>query len=515
MRRVIGALGMLAVLGFEPSTALAKCSDTSGFEAAQRLIDEAAPCSGPRRAYVANAKKALKRTPLSAGCRRAFLRTRIVQSTCGRAGVICCDRKGTSVGSYKPTARACKGSGTVCMGGSSVGTACSDAAGCATTTTVTTSSSTSSTTSATPPTTLPTSITTTTTTTTTSTLPVGAVCPLRENPSWPRQVTFAVTGSGSDLDLGWTGLSHGFPAMGGGSLAYCLSGCDGTVDTECNLVGSTGPNSLNGELFGPPVPILSAGLPACLVNRFQEGTLTGSFDLSTGKVSDLPARRNPVDLFVDTYLRVGMSTAVCPRCEVEGVSGEQALGVTGRCDQTSRTPGASCVVEGVTTVVGGEGDPEYTLSRDCVPASDAQNPTVMDVRMRLGTGLSTLAGSPPCPDALGPQSAHDSCGAMGTCDATCTGAACVKTDTLGRCEDAKGGISQVCCSGDTTRPCFPTRNGGVIERTGAPAVSGQTGALAAVFCVPRTGWFAPDVVAGLPGPGALILPMQVSVLGGQ
>jgi hypothetical protein len=298
--------------------------------------------------------------------------------------------------------------------------------------------------------------------------------------------------------------------VGGGSLAYCLSGCGGTAGTTCDLVGSTGPSSLNGEIFGPPVPILSAALPVCLVNRFQDMQLTGSFDLASGEVSGLASRGNPVNLFVDTYLRVGLGDAVCPRCEVPEVSGEQAVGTRGRCDQTSRSPGAACIVEAVTTVVGLEGNPELTLSRHCIPASGVNNPMIMDVRMRLGTGLATLAGAPPCADALGPQVDHDGC-LMGTCDAVCTGPACVRADVLGRCVDVKGGILQLCCSTDTTRPCFPTRNGGAIARAGSPATSGQTGAFAAVFCMPRSTTRTLDAVAGLPGPGAIILPMRVSV----
>src|SRR5262249_57458209 len=67
-------------------------------------------------------------------------------------------------------------------------------------------------------------------------------CPKRESPGLPSQITLTVPtadrahpelGNGSDLDNGWTGTSHNFPVIGGSSLKYCLSGCDGTSTFEC------------------------------------------------------------------------------------------------------------------------------------------------------------------------------------------------------------------------------------------------------------------------------------------
>jgi hypothetical protein len=89
------------------------------------------------------------------------------------------------------------------------------------------------------------------------------------------------------------------------------------------------------------------------------------------------------------------------------------------------------------------------------------------------------------------------------------GAACAATDA-GNGIDAKGGISQVCCSNATSTPCFPTKTGS-ITRTGRPGTNGQTLVSAATFCIPRTGSTLINIT-GLPGPGALLLPAQVSVL---
>ena len=76
---------------------------------------------------------------------------------------------------------------------------------------------------------------------------------------------------------------------------------------------------------------------------------------------------------------------------------------------------------------------------------------------------------------------------------------------------AKGGISQLCCAGFTDLPCFPTQDGGSLVRTGSPGTDGHVQVSAATFCVPRTSSALINLVAGLPGPGALLLPNLVHV----
>ena len=114
------------------------------------------------------------------------------------------------------------------------------------------------------------------------------------------------TGSnGSDLDTGFSGLSHNFPTPAASTLRYCLSNCDGVSDTACDASGDTGGGSLNGPTFGAPLPLLSAGLPVCVVNDYQPGPITGTFDLGTGAGGD--PNPNPVNLFSDTYPAVQAS----------------------------------------------------------------------------------------------------------------------------------------------------------------------------------------------------------------
>ena len=107
--------------------------------------------------------------------------------------------------------------------------------------------------------------------------------------------------------------------------------------------------------------------------------------------------------------------------------------------------------------------------------------------------------------------------------APCTGLACLSKidDPLNPgtqvCVDSKGGVSQLCCNGNTTKPCFTLANNGVVNRSGhqgapQPALpdttypkQADTGVLASTFCIPSTGKSAIDQVTGLPGPGAIQL----------
>ena len=120
----------------------------------------------------------------------------------------------------------------------------------------------------------------------------------------------------------------------------------------------------------------------------------------------------------------------------------------------------------------------------------------------------------------------DQCGGS-ACNATCTGEACKTKTSDNKCIDAKGGLSQVCCVGDTTKACFPTNtanpaNAGKIDRTGVPMPVSpawndptfpktSTGTVVSLFCIPATTSNTVNTTSGLPGPGALILPGTVVV----
>src|SRR5262249_20976749 len=122
----------------------------------------------------------------------------------------------------------------------------------------------------------------------------------------PTSMAFVVQGPGSDLDIGWTGELHGFPVTPNATVILCLSGCDGGADPVCDAAGASGTGTLNGEVFGSPVPLLTAGVPLCLVNRFR-GDITGAAaNEQTGDVSVV------IPLLSGVY--VTRTDQVCPRC---------------------------------------------------------------------------------------------------------------------------------------------------------------------------------------------------------
>ena len=327
------------------------------------------------------------------------------------------------------------------------------------------------------------------------------VCPPRtDNPTFPTQLTLTVPASGSDLDNGWTGSSHNFPIPNGSTLKYCLSGCDGTTNTLCNGTGETGANKLNGPTFGPPLPLLSANVPVCVINRFQDATISLVYDLKTGQA------KGDVNEFSDIYL-TSNPTEVCPRCVP---TGSNALGQPGKCSTTATTPNASCVIQGHVKVAQGAGQQDYYLSNTCIPAQ-SQLTATLNIALPLTTGAAPpLTGPLPCGDSAGPQLQSDGCGS-GTCtEGACTGLACVSGSGTS-CVAAQGGISQACCSSNTALPCFTSRSTGSITRTGTPGTPGQTEVFAATFCIARTNSALINTITGLPGPGALLLPGDVTV----
>ncbi len=324
---------------------------------------------------------------------------------------------------------------------------------------------------------------------------VGAgQCP--ENPNGgPRELEMVVAASGSDLDNGTTGQSHNFPLPSSSTLRMCLAGCDPTANPRC-VQDEAATTAVQRPTFGPPLPLLASGVPTCIVNRFDVPGLTGgTADLGTGAVG------GDLHLLSDVYLTD--ATQICPTCSASDVDG------TGVCT-AGRRAGQACRTESIMDVTGAPaGKGHLTVSSDCLPSGRPVG--TLTLTLPLTTETSTLAG----PKACG-ATRDDACNA-GTCNAACTGNACVATTGDGECIDAKGGISQTCCSNNTQTPCFPTATGDVV-RTGtagvpAPAWPDATypksaeATLVATFCEPGTGSVVVDTVAGLPGPGALVLPV--------
>lgn len=341
-------------------------------------------------------------------------------------------------------------------------------------------------------------------------------CPANPN-GGPDEMFMRVGNEGTDLDNGWTGIAHNFPVPPCSTLKLCLSGCDASTNPICDATGPTGAGTINGLTFGPPLPLITQSVPVCVINRYQ-GAVTGRVNVQTGQI--MPDQPVQVNLFSDTHFT--QTDAVCPRCA--GASAKE-IGGTGRCDR-GPNQGQDCVVESKIDVPLGDGDKTYTLSGTCVPAQ-GQFAGTLDIRLPLTTEISRLQGPKPCQTGGGVAVQDDNCSGS-PCAAQCTGGSCASRDDQGRCIDQKGGISQLCCNNNPTRPCFPTAGGGTIERTGVAAIPVATngmgwpettypkqvlgGALAATFCEGATTTSVINSTTGLPGPGALILPGTVALL---
>ena len=308
----------------------------------------------------------------------------------------------------------------------------------------------------------------------------------------PRELRLVAAASGTDLDNGWTGASHNFPVVSNSELRVCLTGCGATSNPQCTE-DQAQTNVVNGATFGAPLPLLAAGIPVCVVNGFSTTKIAGfTADMSTGVAGG--------SVSLQSRIFLTGATQVCPRCSGANV------GDVGTCDSGSRQ-GRACTTSGIVTVANAAGNRLYPLSPDCPPLGTPAG--TIPITLPLTTGTSTLAGAPPCPGQTGLAAAG--CGVCGT---TCTGGACVGTTPTGQCVDVKGGVSQSCCANDTSTPCFPNP----IVRDGATAAPTppfpdptfpKTGdaTLVATFCEATSGSATVDVVTGLPGPGALVLPV--------
>jgi hypothetical protein len=258
------------------------------------------------------------------------------------------------------------------------------------------------------------------------------------------------------------------------------------------------------------------------VNEFQSAVFTGTANLETG------AFDSTIALHSHVFLTNG--TNVCPRC------------IAGRCDSGARQGGA-CSVDGTVFVSAAQAaDKLFALSKDCLPPSDTLTGT-LEITLPLTTGASTLtpqAGASsrtPCVqqpgDPTGVAPAPDGCQG----GAECTPGACVGPSSCARtttdpttgetvCVDAKGGLAQSCCANDPSRVCQPTRTG-VVTRVGRAEAPRDASGMAygaggypkrsdtvsvATFCEAATGTSTVDILTGLPGPGALVLPAQAEWL---
>ena len=308
--------------------------------------------------------------------------------------------------------------------------------------------------------------------------------------------------TGSDLDIGWTGEAHNFRAVMNAQVDACVSGCDGTADTQCDVCAQVFPGTGSAPTFGPPVPLLASNVPVCLVHRFGSNVF-GTADPATGAVS--------LDLKLQTDVHLTAHDSVCPQCR------------NGQCDGGVNA-GKVCAVEAsVPVYVSPTRSDQYDLSSTCIPSSPV---AMLETNFApLTTGTATpLVGPTPCvaaagePTGIPPQA--DQCGASG-CGAECTGAACVSKEPDPTdpdrlvCIDVKGGVSRACCNNQTQQPCFPLQSTALAPHgfttPPEPLVSSAStsttphAVLVSTFCAKATGANTIDVIDGLPGPAAIEL----------
>lgn len=283
--------------------------------------------------------------------------------------------------------------------------------------------------------------------------------------------TFAITGAGT-LG-GGAGTGPGDCTLGAGPGTHCINGfcntdadCDGTAGScsgnRCTSGTQTTPLTCASNadcggcagccakdancFFGPPLPITSPppndALTTCVQNVITT-TATGTFDAATGASS----------VFLPLGSRVyitGNSASPCPKC------------ISGTCDASwTDVNGSPAEDNGSACSAGGT----LLTTLDC-------RPPLAGFQAELPVDLTPLT----------------------------TGTA-AKTATDGRiCAAVGQTVANAGAFGKATTQC--------IQETGTPAgdiSDGQphTSAIAAVFCIPKTGNVAVDGVAALPGPGAI------------
>jgi hypothetical protein len=344
--------------------------------------------------------------------------------------------------------------------------------------------------------------------TTTTTIPGGGGSCAANPAGGPKELVLTIGQSGTDLDNGWTGSSHNFILVPNGKIDGCLTNCDSSTDTVCDFAAPTGKDTPTGATFGAPLPLLASNTPVCVVSRWADNVIMGTADEATGDIS------LNVHLISEVYLTDVSS--VCPQCK------------NGKCNSGANS-GKACTVSApqLPVFISQGNTAKYDLSADCPPSLPPSASLKIDF-VPLTTGQAgTLQGPIPCnakpgePKGVQPPQ-PDSCAGSG-CGAACTGLACVtKIDDPVNpgtqvCVDSKGGVSQLCCNNNTSKPCFTLANNGVVNRAGHPDVPQPAlpdttypknmtkGVLASTFCIPSTGQSSIDIVTGLPGPGAIQL----------
>ncbi len=231
---------------------------------------------------------------------------------------------------------------------------------------------------------------------------------------------------GSDLDSGWTGVAHNAELIEGAAISFrtarrcstsdelcvededcpgaetCDPTCDCLSDTECEVAGPSHekrcitnlqecdsnedcPAGVDCKhLFGPPLPLSSAGNPVCVLSLF-DSDITGTADTSTGDSV----------ISVNLRSRVFLGIAIdqpCPRCG--RVAQNPKVGDTFTCTG-GQFPNAACTVDAVSPDFGG-------VSYDCPPSTNGNisGQGLAIIFDEVTTGTTTKTAKLPCANFL-------------------------------------------------------------------------------------------------------------------
>jgi hypothetical protein len=327
--------------------------------------------------------------------------------------------------------------------------------------------------------------------------------------------------------------------------------CTGDTSVRCTtapggLVGCGGPLGTCEFFFGSNLPLSSGGVPTCVTSQWN-GTISGITNPGTG------VSAGTANLISRVYNGITISQP-CPQCNgdrwpTDGLKGGTCLG-GGR-------NGLPCDADGTSP------NPAFgTTSLDCPPIGGALVGTLPINLDNTNNGNATLtlsAASPNCHGAPGKKCPCDVCSlnqskpcqtnadcllGEGTCGGAvvgqptqpnaCIGGLCDAQEagdaTSGEGECSNGPVDQNCappeqqigCSIGTdcpltgicqaaNRKCFAGFDGNIgdsivgIGTHAAPVDGWSRPTFASVFCVPPTSAAAVNAVAGLPGPGRLVL----------